>query len=570
MSQITQDLGQLIHEQIQSLTEYSDIVRSSADTYGLGAKYGSATVIKCISAFLQNPYVRPGPGPLFHERAPLSSFKPTIGRPLSEILNIFGRDISCAHEILDLGIIAITEDDPVAARYRGVSLAYESIGSVMRPRVPTTLSEFGKIVDTIKSQLSAKITEIFCADTEFMMNLLNVHSRVTEFVSFAVRDFMTAESNAPYFTNVTDFNPFALKGGNVFKLQKFLLESDLGMNSSLKELSDHDFGITFPKSDSYYRWCNDRYNMNIPTAGPRLDTQSENIAARDAKYYELYTLIFASLTEAVNRELMIMPGLDKKYTEIREYIIAVINNVPGFELMDSNSFYPLRIARKNDDELFTMQVNDLASERRYKDILSNPVEFIINRGAQTKYFRTIEMTIADYSQKKQGVYEDITKNGFRLFRAQLPFNIRLSLTRNIHVDKIVFVEIFDYATAFLYTHDICDGYDHYDMLHLGDIHIKSYSIRWFINDILTMIGGGVDSPKHSKRIIRIAILINLIFAPGSTYADKSTLVQYLTSRSPRDYIVRDKLLELIDKYKSSAPLADQAALTLAARVLVEL
>lgn len=220
-----QNLVQIMRIQLQSLTEYSDVINRTADSFGLGTKYGSPMVIKCITAFLQNPYILPGPGTLFHERAPLSSFKPTIGRPLSEILNIFGREISCAHEILDLGVITITEDDYVATRYRGMSLAYESLGSVIRPGIPTSLSEFGKIVDAIKSQINVAITELFCSDTEFMMTLFNVHSRVTDFVSSMVKDFMTSENNAPFFTDGADFNPFVLKGGNVFKIQKFLLES---------------------------------------------------------------------------------------------------------------------------------------------------------------------------------------------------------------------------------------------------------------------------------------------------------------------------------------------------------
>lgn len=305
--------------------------------------------------------------------------------------------------------------------------------------------------------------------------------------------------------------------------------------------------------------------MNIQVS----ETKSEeDTVTRDAKYLELYALIFAFLTEAVNKELMMLSGLDSKYAEIRKYLSSIIDNVSGLELLDVDTFYPLRIKRKNDDELFMMHVDTAASERRYKDILSSPPQFIINRAAPSKYFRTIEMTIADYSQKRQGVYEHITKNGFRLFRAQLPFNIRISLTRNIHLEKIVFSEIFDYATSFLYTHDICDSYDQYEILHLRDMDIKSYSIRWFINDILTMIGGGIESPKHKKRIVRIASLINLVFSPDSNYSGRSALEAYLKSRSPRDYIVKDKLLELINKYRSQMSGADEAEIMSAERILV--
>lgn len=509
-----------------------------------------------------------------------------IGRPLSEILNIFGREIACARELLDLGVITITEDDPVAARYRGVSLAYESIGSIIRPRTPTTLSEFGKIIDAIKSQISNKITELFCSDTEFMITLLDVHMRVTDFISSVVRDFMSAPTNAAFFNDVTDFNPFALKGGNVFKIQKFILESGIGMNSSLRDLSDHDFSITFPKSDGYYRQCNDKYNMSIPmksqtSSAMADDTKpSEDVAARDVKYYELYNPIFASLTEVVNRELATLIDLDTKYDEIQKYIISLTDDIPGLELLDTDTFYPLRIARKNDDELFMMQVNDAHSERRYKDILSSPTQFAVNRLLHTKYFRTLEMSISDYSQKRQGVYDDITKNGFRLFRAQLPFNIRISLTkihmksgdfnRGVQIDKIVFAEIFDYATSFLYTHDMCDNYDHYELLRIRDMDIKSHSIQWFINNVLTMIGGGIESLKHTKRIVRIAILINLIFTPNSTYVNLPSMIEYLKSRSPRDYIVKDKLLELINKYKSQVSAGDEAILMSAARILARL
>lgn len=572
MSVADQDIAHSLRTQLHSLTSYSEIVRGTADAYGLAAKYSSHVVTKCIAMFLQNPYIRPGPGRLFHERAPLSSFKPTLGRPLSEILNIFGSEAACAHEILDLGVISITEDDPTAARYRGVSLAYESLGSIVRPRIPTTLSEFGKIVDAMKSQINNKITEIFCSDTEFMMSLLGVHLRVSDFVSNAVKDFMTAPANASFFNGVTDFNPFALKGGNVFKITKFLLESNIGMNSSLNNLSDHDFSIAFPKSDDYYRQCNGRYNMHIPMRHAPMDYKlpEEDANARDSKYYELYDIIFSSLTEAVNRELATLSDLDTKYDEIRNYIISLTNDIPGLELLDADTFYPLRIMRKNDDELFMMQVNDPLSERRYKDILSSPTQFIINRLLSTKYFRTIEMSIADYSQKRQGVYVDITKNGFRLFRAQLPFNLRVSLTTGVQIDKIVFAEIFDYATSFLYTHDMCDSYDHYEILHIRDMNIKSHSIKWFINDVLTMIDGGVESPKHAKRIVRIATLVNLTIASSSTYINSASLTEYLKSRSPRDYIVRDKLLELIDKYKSQVSAADEVILMMAAHILAAL
>jgi hypothetical protein len=506
---------------------------------------------------------------MFHERTPLSIFKPMVGRRLEDILELSGREISCAREIIDLRIIVITEDDypDLETRYRGLSLTYESSeGTILNTHAPNTLSGFGKIIDSIKSEINARLTELFCADTEFMKKLLIIHSRVTDKISLKVKEFMAA--NPKVFKDAYDFNPFAMKGGNVFKLQKYILESNAGIPSSLSNLSDHDFGITFPKSDGYYRECNAKYNMYIPVAADNKIPEDERV--RDAKYFELYELIFSLLNDLVRDELAQLAGLGDKHRELAKFLVGLFESAPGFAILDNNTFYPIVITRKGNQELFTMNVKDDSSKRRFKEILSSPQEFIIDRAHPTQYFRNIEMSIVDYTGKNQGVYEDITKNGFRLFRAQLSFNIRISLKSGYSIDKIIFAEIFDYATSFMYTHNMCDSYDYYETLDIFGLKIKSYSIQWFIGDIMNMISGGIESPKHIKRMVRIANLLVLVFTTNSNYKNKNLLRTYLISRSPRDFIIKDKLLELIDKYSRYASPAEDEILKAAVNILESL
>lgn len=432
-----------------------------------------------------------------------------------------------------------------------------------------SIIEFGIIWTQMRKTINEVITEAYASHENLMMDLIDNHIAIEQNISMSMQAVNDDEFKVP-----ENYKPFALKGGNVFKLNKRnkIFEDINGKKKPIfknDNLSDWDFTVSLP----YHGYIDDYKKLfNSKNISDTININQQRIRYHSEIYKKQFEMLWLLLkgqliqlreTFDANRLTQINQIIQNKIEclfdnkHIYNIIIEPANNISDTSLGYNNNQTNIR----DDDLYYERNISNFRELLRKK-----PYNIKTNKNGSNKNLRILDMEVYTMINTPNKIYKDETINGFDLIRLALCYNISFSfgdviddnIELPINLSSIVTVELLDYACSKPFT---IGSYLHGDdndfeisiyrklynnnviATNINDIrNVHSYKLYWFIKDIIYIIKMVDKQPKHEKRLIRIAETLKIL-----VQTDPRGLSQFLNQKSIFDKntkTFREVLLEI--------------------------
>jgi hypothetical protein len=388
----------------------------------------------------------------------------------------------------------------------------------------TTQVEYSVIISHMRSICDSVFTDLCNCDEKFIYHLINIHHNFTNTV--------LNELKSNYY-DIDGYKPFLLKGGNVLKLK----QRELLQNSN-EILSDFDFGISIPKSlfnTNDMKVMRESFFMHNTLQTDRI---TEVIDRTYISLYifisDLWNIMYSELTELVNDNILITKG-----NEICTYLT---NNIQDIHF-DTKNVYHTRVFNSNDAKYRrSISLFENLDVEKFKILLNGIPTNIINNESSNLDSSVRVVDVEVFSKTMYKNYKWI--NGFDVLRLSLNFRMILNFDK-INLKYNTKSELLDYSLQKIYTiGHILPTYDYITAVfrpngNLQDeTKIDSYSLNYFIDDVIRMCVEQPRQIKHDKRINRV--LIALMILHNSIFPNE--LYDYLINRSLIGYNVKNYII----------------------------
>jgi hypothetical protein len=333
-------------------------------------------------------------------------------------------------------------------------------------------------------------------------------------------------------------------------------------NNNSLDLSDWDFTIDIHDTDI----TNLENKCFIHSHNPSvyIASNKEAIAHTINAYYHKYTIISNAIIEFI-KQYRTNIDANNFWTGIYDKIIAKLNkaniNLQYMECVSDTYVFPVNFNTPSNTSLEIIPnpnnnnqlLNSTRSVTDFNVSLSKTMTH-----TKLEQHQNTRLRISNMEVFQKIIYNgDILIDGFDLIRMTLKFNMRVTLFDYTHgiglLNKIIFAELIDISHSKPITishllHGTAD-YEFDNVVYIPDytnpqdnnIGIKSYSLTWFIDDVIR-ISLEWYSPKFNKRLDRLYESIIMLLCKYYI-KNEYTIIMYIRRQNP---ITKKNLLETLE------------------------
>lgn len=416
----------------------------------------------------------------------------------------------------------------------------------------------GSSIDILRKNINGYLTDNIAKDRELMFDLLTEAHNIDRSV-----------------TNMLILNGFnlqhhsmILKGGNVYKLYLENTLRDIQRNT-LKvpdfmanlvntellpesQLSDWDFSLDMQGITTTYNGVVENMSATTNKIFESNDPQTyimvnnNEIKARIKEYLPTYNAIINHIKEKLadyrNRKSDFwnaQADINAKNfnTEMQQKGLHKLQCQPAKSVTDVCVTYQKERegdGNNNDSRLRSEELYATKQFDEFKTVFNNHREQIEQKSIENTCLKIVDMEV--YS------LEDKIINGFDLLRFSAKYKLSLQCTDNITLNFNCISEVFDFSHAkpccveYFFHGDANKGdFQEVCMIYLeGEICMQSYSLFWFVKDIVRMAIQMRYGPKFSKRAKRLynALLMIIIKDSNSDMNTTTHLRNFITNPIP--------------------------------------